>query len=85
LDEAALKLHVGIRLYQQRRIVGLTQKQLGVACDVKHQSVHQWEIGGACVSAANLWVLANILGVTPDYFFQGLPGSHSVSLGPSFH
>ena len=71
----AMDTHLGIRLRQRRRLVGLTQKQLGAALGVRFQQVHKYECGESRISASRLWAVALILGVPMEYFFEGLETS----------
>ncbi|MFI4933250.1 MAG: helix-turn-helix domain-containing protein [Caulobacterales bacterium] len=67
--------HVGSRIRQRRRLVGLTQKDVGDAVGVGFQQVQKYECGQNRISAARLWAVAAVLGVPIEYFFEGLEAS----------
>lgn len=67
--------HLGKRLRQRRRTLGLTQQQIAEAVGVRFQQIQKYEGAKNGVPAASLPPLAKRLGVRPDYFFEGLPGS----------
>ena len=65
-------LHLGRRLWERRRVLGLTQTQVADAIGVAFQQIQKYECGGSRLSAARLWSVANALGVEVSYFFNGL-------------
>jgi transcriptional regulator with XRE-family HTH domain len=62
---------VGRQLRRRRRLLGLTQQQLGDAVGVRFQQIQKYECAGNRLSVAMLWKLACVLGVDLDYFFSG--------------
>ena len=64
--------HLGKRLRQRRRTLGLTQQQIAEAVGVRFQQIQKYEGARNGVPAASLPPLAKRLGVRPDYFFQDL-------------
>ena len=64
---------VGQRLRWRRRMLGITQQQLGQACGVSFQQIQKYECAYSRMSVAMLWKLACALGVDASYFFAGLP------------
>lgn len=71
--------HVGQRLRRQRRLLGLTQSQLGDAVGIRFQQVQKYECGANRVTASRLYELAKALGVSVEYFFDGLGSTHDGS------
>ncbi|MBV9994494.1 MAG: helix-turn-helix transcriptional regulator [Caulobacteraceae bacterium] len=69
--------HLGKRLFELRRRLGLTQAQLALAVGVRFQQIQKYECGASKISASRLWALATALEVPVGYFFEGL-GSGSV-------
>jgi transcriptional regulator with XRE-family HTH domain len=65
-------LIVGQRLRRRRRLMGMTQQQLAVACGVSFQQVQKYECAYSRLSVAMLWQLACVLEVDIGYFFAGL-------------
>jgi transcriptional regulator with XRE-family HTH domain len=67
-----IDFHLGKRMRRRRRLLGLTQQQLAVACGVRFQQIQKYECGANRVSAARLWRIASALEVPVNYFFEGL-------------
>jgi transcriptional regulator with XRE-family HTH domain len=65
--------HVGARIRMQRMVRGFSQTELGKAVGVTFQQVQKYEKGTNRVSASRLQRVANVLEVTPDFFFEGAP------------
>ena len=74
-----IDIHVGRRLRQRRRLLGLTQEKLANAVDIRFQQIQKYESGANRISASRLWSLAKALDVSIAYFFEGLNGSEPVS------
>jgi transcriptional regulator with XRE-family HTH domain len=70
-------LHLGSRLRRRRRLLGLTQEQLGHACDISFQQVQKYESATNRMSAARLWTFARALDVPLHYFFDGIEPDHT--------
>jgi transcriptional regulator with XRE-family HTH domain len=67
-----IDLHVGQRLRHRRWMLGLTQQELANTVGVKFQQIQKYESGINRMSASRLWDVANALGVSVAYFFEGL-------------
>jgi len=67
-----IDLHVGKRLRQRRRLLGLTQQKLAEAVDIRFQQIQKYESGANRISASRLWALAQALDVPVAYFFEGV-------------
>ncbi|MGZ3377599.1 MAG: helix-turn-helix domain-containing protein [Phenylobacterium sp.] len=65
-------LHIGKRLRRRRKLLGLTQTQLGALCGVRFQQIQKYESAQNHISAAMLWRVASGLGVDVQYFYEGL-------------
>ncbi|MBP6869256.1 MAG: helix-turn-helix transcriptional regulator [Candidatus Pacebacteria bacterium] len=63
---------VGKRIRRRRRLLGLTQQQLGGSVGVRFQQIQKYECGANQVSASRLWQLSEALEVPIGYFFEGL-------------
>jgi transcriptional regulator with XRE-family HTH domain len=74
-------VHLGRKLFIRRRILGMTQKQLAVACGVRFQQIQKYECGANRMSALRLWQLAQALEVPMTYFFDGLSHETLVEVG----
>ena len=64
--------HLGKRLRRRRRLLGLTQQNLGEAVGVRFQQIQKYECAQNRISAAMLWQLCCALEVSSGYFFEGL-------------
>lgn len=65
-------VHVGNRLRQRRVAVGMTQERLARMIGITFQQVQKYERGTNRIVASRLFELAQALGVSVDYFFEGL-------------
>ena len=65
-------VHVGARIRARRLLLGLNQETLANALGLTFQQVQKYESGANRVSASRLFETAEVLGVTPEYFFGGL-------------
>lgn len=63
---------VGKRIRRRRRLLGLTQVQLGNTVGVRFQQIQKYECGANQVSASRLWQLSKALEVPVGYFFEGM-------------
>lgn len=64
--------HVGKRIRHRRWMVGMTQQQLAERVGIKFQQIQKYETGMNRVSASRLWDVADALGVSISFFFEGL-------------
>jgi transcriptional regulator with XRE-family HTH domain len=71
--------HVGRRLRRRRRLVGLTQAELGAAIGVRFQQIQKYECAANKISASRLYELAHKLEVDVGYFFEGFEAQVGVA------
>ena len=71
--------HVGKRIRHRRWMVGMTQQQLAEKVGIKFQQIQKYETGMNRVSASRLWEIADSLGVTIAFFFEGLDEGSAVA------
>lgn len=64
--------HVGKRIRHRRWMLGMTQQQLADKVGIKFQQIQKYETGMNRVSASRLWSIAETLGVSIGFFFEGL-------------
>ena len=64
--------YVGRRVRQRRLEIGLSQSELTNAAGITFQQIQKYENGSNRVSASRLFGMAQRMGVTPDYFFEGV-------------
>ena len=62
---------VGRQLRRRRRLLGMTQQQLGDAVGARFQQIQKYECAANRMSVAMLWKLASVLDVDVGYFFAG--------------
>jgi len=80
-DENMIDGHVGARIRQRRKTMGLSQTELATEIGVKFQQVQKYETGANRVSASRLFLIAETLQVDLGYFFSGLPAMYAVGGG----
>lgn len=66
--------HVGQRVKLARALAGVTQEKLGEAVGITFQQVQKYEKGVNRIGAGRLQQIADALGTTIDFFFEGGPG-----------
>ncbi|MEZ5922738.1 MAG: helix-turn-helix transcriptional regulator, partial [Parvularculaceae bacterium] len=66
-----IDLHVGRRVRQRRRLLGVTQQKLAEAVRIRFQQIQKYESGANRISASRLWALSKALNVPITYFFDG--------------
>ncbi len=66
-----IDLHIGRRLRRRRRLLNLTQQQLGDRLNIRFQQVQKYECGANRISAARLYYLAEALQTDVSYFYDG--------------
>lgn len=64
--------HVGQRIRARREALKISQGRLGRQLGVTFSQIQKYEKGSNRVGAGRLYQIAQFLGVTPDYFFEGL-------------
>ncbi len=67
-----IDLQLGRRLRKRRRLLGLTQEQVGASCGIRFQQIQKYETAANKMSAAMLGRLAKALDIGVGYFFEGL-------------
>ncbi len=65
--------HVGRRVRERRKEIGMSQGKLGSALGISFQQVQKYEVGTNRVAAGRLWNIAVALDVEVAYFFPGSP------------
>lgn len=70
--------YVGSRVRMRRMMLRMSQEKLGDALDLTFQQVQKYEKGTNRIGASRLQHIANILQVTPEFFFDGAPGQGKV-------
>ncbi len=65
--------HVGERVWQRRKLLGMTQTDLGDAIGLTFQQVQKYERGANRIGAGRLYDLARVLDVPVIFFFEDMP------------
>ena len=78
-----IDVYVGGRIRLQRIMRGLTQSELAKLVGISFQSVQKYERGENRVSASRLHEFATALGVSEQFFFDGLGGEAGVPPPPA--
>jgi transcriptional regulator with XRE-family HTH domain len=73
---------VGARVRERRIMLGLTQQQLADLIGVTYQQAHKYERAINRISAGRLFEIAQVLGVSVNYFFAGLEQDSDRSVSP---
>ena len=66
-------VHVGGRVKQRRKLVGMTQTDLGDAIGLTYQQVQKNERGTNRIGASRLCEMSRVLDVPIEYFFEDMP------------
>ncbi len=73
-DAAPADVHVGQRMRQRRRMIGITQQRLGDLVGVKFEQIQKYETGANHISASRMWDIAAAMEVPMSYFVEDLDG-----------
>ncbi len=76
---------VGQRLRWRRRELKLTQEQLGEKLGLTFQQVQKYEKGVNRISAGRLFEMAQVLGITITYFYEGVDDLLDAPVGMMVH
>jgi transcriptional regulator with XRE-family HTH domain len=68
-------IQVGSRVRLRRMLIGMSQERLGELLGLTFQQVQKYEKGMNRIGAGRLFDIARILGVSIEYFYEGLTGS----------
>jgi transcriptional regulator with XRE-family HTH domain len=64
--------HVGGQVRLRRMMMGMSQEWLGEQMGLTFQQIQKYEKGVNRIGASRLWVLAKVLKVSIDFFYEGL-------------
>jgi transcriptional regulator with XRE-family HTH domain len=65
--------HFGARIRMRRTMLSLSQQKLADALGISSQQVQKYENGTSRISVSRLCTIADILDVSPEFFFAGAP------------
>jgi transcriptional regulator with XRE-family HTH domain len=63
--------HVGAQVKLRRAVVGMSQTELADRLGITFQQVQKYEKGANRISASRIYLIAEILGVPLESFFEG--------------
>jgi transcriptional regulator with XRE-family HTH domain len=67
--------HVGARVRMRRKMLAMSQSELGDALGITYQQVQKNESGTNRISASRLQQISHILQVPVAFFFEGVPNA----------
>ena len=70
-----IDIHVGKRVRIRRRLLDMSQSDLGNAVDLTFQQIQKYERGANRISASVLFRLSEVLDVPISFFFDDMPES----------
>ena len=76
-EDVEIDKHIGQRVRERRIVLGLSQTKLADGLGISVHQIHNYEKGSNRIGAGRLYGCAELLGVSPAYFFEGLEGSDS--------
>ncbi len=74
-NEIEIDKQIGQRVHERRIVLGLSQRALADGLGISFQQLRKYETGFNRIGAGRLYGCAELLGVRPEYFFEGLAGS----------
>ncbi len=74
-----IDVHVGGRVRLRRMLIGMSQEKLGEALSLTFQQVQKYEKGANRIGAGRLFRIAQLLGVSVQFFFDDAPGAQAGS------
>ena len=75
---------IGTRIYEQRLAKGMSRSQLAQEIGITHQQLQKYEKGENRISAGRLSLIADMLGISPDYFYASFE-ENKRALSPTQH
>ncbi len=79
-----IDVHVGSKVKLRRMLLGLSQENLGDRIGLTFQQIQKYEKGTNRIGASRLFELANVLGVSVQFFYDGAPVPEIISSVPGF-
>jgi transcriptional regulator with XRE-family HTH domain len=70
-----IDIHVGSRVRFRRMLLGMNQEKLGEKLGLTFQQVQKYEKGINRIGASRLFDLAQVLGVSVQFFYEEAPAS----------
>ena len=80
-----IDVHVGKRLRKRRVALGISQTELSKHLGITFQQVQKYEKGVNRISAGRLFEMAQVLGITITYFYEGVDDLLDAPVGLMVH
>ena len=77
-----IDIHVGSRVRFRRMLLGMSQEKLGEKLGLTFQQVQKYEKGINRIGASRLFDLAQVLGVSVQFFYEEAPTPEGHPLAP---
>jgi transcriptional regulator with XRE-family HTH domain len=77
-----IDVHVGSRVRFRRMLLGMSQEKLGEKLGLTFQQVQKYEKGINRIGASRLFDLAQVLGVSVQFFYEEAPSAEGASFAP---
>jgi transcriptional regulator with XRE-family HTH domain len=77
-----IDVHVGSRVRFRRMLLGMSQEKLGQKLGLTFQQVQKYEKGINRIGASRLFDLAQVLGVSVEFFYEEAPGGETSTDAP---
>lgn len=77
-----IDIHVGSRVRFRRMLLGMSQEKLGERLGLTFQQVQKYEKGINRIGASRLYDLAQVLGVSVQFFYDEAPIADTRGSGP---
>ncbi len=77
VDEIEIDQRIGQRVRERRIVMGLSQTELADGLGITFQQLQKYEKGNNRIAAGRLYDYAQLLGVRPEYFFEGMESPDS--------
>jgi transcriptional regulator with XRE-family HTH domain len=72
-----IDVHVGTRVRFRRMLLGMSQEKLGEKLGLTFQQIQKYEKGINRIGASRLFDLAQVLGVSVQFFYEEAPSTES--------
>jgi transcriptional regulator with XRE-family HTH domain len=77
-----IDIHVGSRVRFRRMLLGMSQEKLGERLGLTFQQVQKYEKGINRIGASRLFDLAQVLGVSVQFFYEEAPAAETHAVIP---
>ena len=76
-SEVEIDQRIGRRIRERRVVLGLNRTKLADGLGITSQALQKYEKGSNRIAAGRLYGCAQLLNVSPSYFFEGMERSDS--------